>query len=230
MNADGKSTWNSLEIAKLVVGMLTPILVFILGYQVNRSFREADVARIAAAEKSQQLQKELDSARRTAETRQTAVSNFSKFIYERRVRSELLLSALQRHSTNPVEQSLKEIVERKRLYDDAYVLWNANHQANLLLIRQLLGSQTYSDFEGMVEFRLVKNTFTPLDSCLTQAYDLAVRGKDPRQLLKSCRATELIQRSLDCGYAITDELYKLSGAGEHADSAVSIVGSRCPEQ
>lgn len=231
MNTERKSAWNSLEITKLVVAMLTPLLVAIIGYQISRSFRKADEARAAALIEAQQLQKALEDNRRTSEIRQVAVSNFSKFIYERRVRSELLHSALQRHFANPAEQSKKEIIERKRLYDEAYVLWNANHQANLLLIRQLLGSNTYSDFEGMVEFRLVAKTFAPLDACLTRAYDLAIRDQDPRRLLKECNAMQLIQRSLDCGYAITDELYKLSSMANSASAqAASIVDRRCPTQ
>lgn len=44
--------------------------------------------------------------------------------------------------------SLPEIVERKKLYDDAYFKWNTNHQANLLMIRQLRDEKVYSDFEG----------------------------------------------------------------------------------
>ena len=82
----------------------------------------------------------------------------------------------------------------------------------------------------MVEFRLVAKTFSPIDRCLTQAYDLAIRGKDSRPMLKECRATELIQRALDCGYAITDELFKLSGPTGKAQESESIVDARCPKE
>lgn len=230
MNPERNSPWNSLEIAKVIIGVLTPLVLFFLGYEVNKSFRASDASRSEAVSAAQHSQKELDDVKRMAETRQTAVTNFSKFIYERRVRSELLLSALQRNAANPVAESRKELLERKRLYDEAYVAWNANHQANLLLVRQILGSTTYSTFESMVEFRLVSKTFAPLDNCLTQAYDLAIRGRDPRPLLKDCKATELIQRSLDCGYAITDELFKLSSTASNATTSESIVDSRCPAQ
>jgi hypothetical protein len=99
-----------------------------------------------------------------------------------------------------------------------------------LLVRQVLGATSYSNFESMVEVRLVGKTFAPIDSCLTQAYDLAIRAKDPRTTLAECRATELIQRALDCGYAITDELFKLSGPGGRPQEAESIVDSRCPKE
>lgn len=219
MNSESKSPWNSLEIAKLAVGLLMPIVLALIGYLINNAFRSADSA-----------QKELEELRQLYQTRQTAVGNFSRFIYERRVRSELLLSALRRHANAPTDESKKELIERKRLYDDAYVNWNTNHQANLLLVRQILGSTNYSSFEGMVEFRLVAKTFTPIDGCLTRAYDLAIRGKDSRPTLSECRATELIQRALDCGYAITDELFKLSGPSGKAQEAASIVDARCPKE
>ncbi len=81
----------------------------------------------------------------------------------------------------------------------------------------------------MVEFRLVGQTFSPLDGCLTRAYDASIRNKDPRPILKECNASELIQRALDCGYAITDELFKLSSPSGQSQESLSIVDSRCPK-
>lgn len=223
-----KSPWNSLEVAKLAVGLLMPMALVAIGYVINSGFRSADEARAEANRQAERSQKQLEDARQLAQTRQAAVGNFSRFIYERRVRSELLHSALRRHGDSPTEDSKKEVIERKRLYDEAYVNWNANHQANLLLVRQVLGATSYSNFESMVEFRLVAKTFAPIDSCLTRGYDLAIRAKDPRSTLAECRSAELIQRALDCGYAITDELFKLSGPGGRAQEAQSIVDARCP--
>ncbi len=228
MTDQSPSPWNSLEVAKLAIGLLTPIVVVAFGYQVTSSFRSADVLRAEALIQAQKADKAVEDSRQLAQTRQTAVGNFSKFIYERRVRSELLLSALKRHAESPTEDSRKELIDRKRLYDESYANWNASHQANLLLVRQILGSTRYSTFEGLVENRLVSKTFSPIDNCLTQAYDLAVRNKDPRPVLKSCRATELVQRALDCGYAITDELFKVSAPDAKNEEAASIVDSRCP--
>ena len=229
MSDESKSPWNSLEIAKLFVGLLMPLALAFIGYLINTGFRDADDARADALRQAERAQKELEVARQQAQTRQTAVGNFSHFIYERRARSELLHSALRRHAGAPTEDSKRELIERKRLYDEAYVNWNANHQANLLLVRQILGATNYSNFESMVEFRLVSKTFAPIDSCLTKAYDLAIRAKDPRPTLTECRATELIQSALDCGYAITDELFKLSGPGGKPQEAESIVDARCPK-
>lgn len=222
------SPWNSLETAKIVASLVTPVLVVLLGYQINQSFREADIARELSAQAAQLAQKEFEDARLRANARQAAVTNFSRFIYERRARSELLASALKRHAESPTEDSKREVSDRKRLYDDAYFNWNANHQANLFLVRQVLSSDRYTAFEGMVESRLVVQTFSPLDTCLTRAYDAAIRSKDPRPILEECNASELVQRALDCGYAITDALFKLSSPSGPIQESSSIVESRCP--
>ena len=214
-----KGPWNSLEIAKLACGLLTPMLLFWIGHIAKDSLRAAEESR-----------KQLEAQRQTGETRRAAIQALSRFIYERRVRAEMLASALRRNAERPVGASKDELVKRKQLYDEAYVAWNANHQANLFLVRQVLGARDYSEFESIVEFRLVKQVFAPLDACLTRAYDRAIRDGDPRPELETCRAPELLQRALDCGYAITDELFKLATAGGDARQARSIVDERCPAE
>jgi hypothetical protein len=129
--------------------------------------------------------------------------------------------------------SLDELRERKRLYDDAYAVWNTNHQANLFLVREVLQASDYSDFESDVENRLVGEIFRPLDSCLTRAYDARMAEQDPNPILQACSVSDLIQQALDCGYALTNELYKLSSADGDAlrgqqQGAESEVSERCP--
>jgi hypothetical protein len=222
------SPWNSLEIAKLAVGSLTPIVLATIGLAVNFSFRAADEARAELIRKTEADERERDRLKALAATRQTAVVALSRYIYERRVRSEMLLSGLKRHASSPSEESKKEVIDRKRQYDDAYVNWNTNHQSNLLMVRQILGASTYSDFEGLLEFRLVAQVFAPLDRCLTEAFDETMRNRDPRPKLSACGATDLVQKSLDCGYAITDELFRLSGPTAGSNESKSIVEARCP--
>lgn len=230
MSENNKSPWNSLEVAKLLVAFLTPLLLALIAYLVNQSFRTAEETR---------KQQEVD--RQLSETRRMAIQNLSRFIYERRIRAELLASALRRNAEKPVPASMEELIKRKSSYDEAYANWGANHQANLLLVRQVLGANEYSEFERLLEFRLVRGIFAPLDACLTRGYDRAIRGGDPNSELKNCHVRDLLQRALDCGYAITDILFKLASAGKDqqiADKPVSvliqpadraIVNERCPE-
>jgi hypothetical protein len=219
MTDEAKSPWNSLEVTKLFLSLITPLAVVVIGLVINASFRTADDRRAREQQEAQ-----------LTVTRQSAVFGLSRFIYERRVRSELLNSALLRHGLSPTDDSKKEVIERKRDYDNAYVNWNINNQANLLLIRQILAAKSYSDFENVVESRLVGQTLAPLDACLTRAYDLAIRQNDPRPVLVGCQSKILIQRVLDCGYAITDELYRLSELSHQRDEADAVLAQRCPEQ
>ena len=183
--------WNSLEVVKLLVAAATPICLFWLANNVNDSFLEAERDRVRQ------------------ENQHAAVQELSTFIYERYSRSALLLSAIRRHSRSPVGESMREVVERKRAYDEAYFRWNSHLQSNLFLVRKVLDSSRHTLFEEFVEDRLVKNIFSPIDRCLTNAYDLVIRGRDPTSLLADCNASELIQRALNCGYGITDDLYRL---------------------
>ena len=217
MKNDESGSWNTLEVAKLVTSVLTPLLIVWLAYVVDDTVRDAELIRQRA-----------EDERIQAETRQTAVREFSTFIYERRSRSALLLSALLRHAQDPVAESRQEVVERKRQYDEAYFRWNSHHQANLLLVRQILGSSEYSDLEAFVEFRLVRAVFWPIDRCLTDAYDATIRGRDPTAILAKCEASKLIQRALDCGHAITGELFGLSNNKRTSGGAsTQTLSARC---
>ncbi|MHC1792063.1 hypothetical protein [Solidesulfovibrio sp.] len=214
----GKKVWNSLEVTKIVVSLLTPLLLFWIGFVVNKGIREVESNKIAE-------QKRVESIR----SRQQAVQSFSKYIYERRARAELLSSSLRRHEKSPLAESYNELILRKRLYDDAYFNWNANSQANLFLIRQILQDDQYTVVEDIVEKNLILNILRPLDACLTQAYDNAIRGGDPAAILDNCDSKALLANALDCGYAVTDELYKLTTEDKTYDisSAKGIIEHQC---
>ena len=221
-----RNPWNSLEIAKLVVSLLTPLLLFFLGYQVNQAFREADQARADAQLEAQRAQKELDDAKRVSAAREAALQSYAKLIYERRVRAELLASSLVRHARSPTADSRTELIERKRQYDEAYASWNAHLLANLLLVRQIVDPGAYTYFEQLVEFRLSK-LMSELDQCLTTAYDVAIRSQDPRPTLATCEPRKLLDQTLDCGYTIVDELYKISGSISTVPSSTKAVEAMC---
>jgi len=213
-----KSVWNSLEITKLVVSLLTPLLLFWIGFMTNKGIREVESDKISE-------QKRVENVR----SRQQAVQSFSKYIYERRARAELLSSSLRRHAKSPLAESYNELILRKKLYDEAYYNWNANSQANLFLIRQILQDDRYTIIEDIVEKDLILNILRPLDACLTDAYDNAIRNGDPVVILDNCNSKVLLANALDCGYAITDELYKLTAEDSVYDisNAKEIIERQC---
>ena len=177
--------WSWLELTKIVTGVLTPLTILIITFLINENLRRID------AENG----------------REAAVIDLSEVIYARRVRAELLASGLRRHNADPTDRSLVELIERKTAYDEAYVDWNKRSQSNLLVMRGILDSKIYTALEAVVEFHLFGEVFQPLDSCLTAAYDEAVRGRDVSQTLEGCGVKGLLSFTLICGYAITDELY-----------------------
>src|SRR3954466_4879404 len=72
-------------------------------------------------------------------------------------------------------------------------------------------------------------TALPLDACLTSAYDARISSEDANAILDDCDARGLLQQSLDCGYAISDELYKISTNVTTQSKAASEISSTCPE-
>lgn len=130
-----------------------------------------------------------------------AIQDFSKLMYERQTRSMLLYSSFNRNA--PIE----EVRERKKEYDRTFVDWGAQHQANLLMIRNAVKAKTYSDFEGVIEFGLVP-IFRRIDACLTESYDARIRDESVAPILERCQVSEELRLSIDCSYAITDELFR----------------------
>jgi hypothetical protein len=125
--------------------------------------------------------------------------------------------------------SVDELINRKRLYDEAYVKWNSDNQANLFSVRGILGESKYSFFESIIEFTLVGKILSPHDSCITRAYDARLKNEDAKVIMKDCKTGILIQQLLDCGYAITDELYKISTNVTDQPKAVNEISNRCPD-
>lgn len=209
-----ENKWNSLEVVKLFISVLTPLLLFWLGILVSNS-----------AKQTERAFKEIEQAKEIQRVNQLAVQNLAKSIYERRARAELLASSLKRNI------SIEEIKIRKAQYDEAYFFWNKDHQANLLLVRGVLGEKQYSDFESLIEFHMVGKIFSPLDTCLTKAYDNRLANQQSSStILSECKVSNLLQQALDCGYALTDELFKLTEKNEDVQriQATSIVSQRCP--
>jgi hypothetical protein len=122
----------------------------------------------------------------------------------------LLGSALRRHAVAPNEDTRREVIERKRAYDAAYVEWNANSQAIPLRARSTIMQPVYSRIENVIEESLVQRIFTPIDSCLTQAFDITIRNGDALPILENCNIRAVLQSALDCGSAITNGLYLMA--------------------
>ncbi len=183
----------------VVVGfLLSGVVGLVLNWAFNENAKERE--RIYSAQVAD-AERKLTESRVFYESSLGAIQDFSRAVYARHTRAMMLVSALKRGVSS------EEIKERKRLYDDAFVNWGINQQANLLAIRRLTKSAGFSSFEADVEFKLVPVLRT-LDSCLTRAYDENVRGGNSVVILDECRAGDLLQQALDQGYAVTSGLYE----------------------
>lgn len=137
------------------------------------------------------------------QTRRGTVQGIADLVYERRARAGLVVSSLRRGA------ELDELRQRKLAYDEVFVEWNKKIQANLLRIRDVLGSTEATAFETLLQGSLVP-ALTEMDGCLTKAYDLRIAGQDPMPLVESCQFAALHQFSLDCAKGLTDELFQLT--------------------
>lgn len=172
------------DIVKILFGfLLTGVVGAFLTWRVEESTRRRDEA----------------LARYEAGV--TAIQSFSRAVYARHTRAMMLASSLRR------DVDLEEIKRRKLEYDQAFVDWGTEQQANLLAIRKLTQASRFSKFEADVEFELVP-VLRDLDACLTEAYDTRLGGGEPQPVLDSCNISILLQQALDEGYAITNGLFE----------------------
>jgi len=172
------------DLTKIVIGfLLTGLVGTFLTWRIEEAARRRDeaLARYEAGVAS--------------------IQSFSRAVYSRHTRAMMLASSLRR------DVDLEEIKRRKLEYDQAFVDWGTEQQANLLAIRKLSQASRFSKFEADVEFELVP-VLRELDSCLTEAYDLRLGGGAPDSVLDSCDISNLLQRALDEGYSITNGLFE----------------------
>jgi hypothetical protein len=203
-----RSEWTPLQIAKLAVAALIPIVLLIVGTQINGSVRAgSDAARKA------------DDDRAALAARQSAIAHLARLVHERQARAALLIAALRR------SDSFDELRERKRSYDETYVAWNANRDAELVALRPVFGTAgAFANFDAQLDFRLTKGIFSPLDGCVSDAYEKRMKGEDAKAALEHCAfgsaettevpAMSLVQAAGDCGAAFTDELVRVVAAAD----------------
>lgn len=202
-----KPVWNSLEAVKLLVAVAVPVSIFVAGNKV------ADVTKAEASAKADR----------------EAVQRLSQAILQRRAQSELLYSSVIRNFTfGQTDDSKTEMIERKKNYDAVWASWNADIRGNLLVLREIGGGPNVLDsyFQNSLSLAI----FKPMDACLTDAYDLAIRGKEEgKQKLYDCDIKSLLGQALNCGYMLTTQAQLISQDRSKAQQALDRVKRVCPE-
>ena len=134
-----------------------PLAVTIFGFLLTFVIGSAITSNVAERQQRDQLRREALEA----------VRDVSRIASERTERMTLLTSALRRDASQRV------LTERKRLYDDSYVVWNANLHRNYLYFREAFG-YTFRTFAEFAIDQSLGQIFTIYDDCLTQAYDRVI--------------------------------------------------------
>jgi hypothetical protein len=230
-----KSPWNTLEVAKLFVGMLIAVGAALSGFTVTRYFRELDELK----------------------ARREAIQQLSHAILERRIRSAMLFEALKRHSDNTIAASYAEVDRRKKEYDESFVSWNANVRGYMLTLRQAASGagismpaysgasskitnsasaanaehtviqSGYTVFESYFQRSLSLYTFKKIDKCLTTGYDEFIRHSNPMPALEACQIETRLRQALVCGYALTEQLHLLTGQVLTSSEAETEIKKKC---
>ncbi len=174
-----------------------PLTLMVVGFLLTGVVGTVVSNRFSASERERERFLQVTEARRAA------IQDFARTLYERRGRADLLANAVRRRA-GPAE-----LRERKRAYDETYLKWERDLQANLFMIRGALESDEYTSAEGDVETRLAP-LLRQLDNCVTAAYDRQLQGGDGGAELQRCGYADALSRSRACAYAVTDQLFRMA--------------------
>jgi hypothetical protein len=185
----------------LTLVIVSFVLTGLIGTGISLIFQRNEAQR---ERQRQDAQSEQERDIRHYETSTRAIVAFSDSIYSRYVRAGLLKSALARRA------SVKEILHRKELYDEALVSQESQVLGMHLLIREALREQDYDDFERYYQFGL-KPRLSLLDKVLTKLVDEYVN--DPISTKTTLDShlpcvTELYDQVLVCSSAVTNAVFR----------------------
>ena len=161
----------------------------------------------------------------------TAIASFSDSIYKRFTRAGLLKSALKRCADK------SEVLERKRLYDEAVVSQESELFGRELLIREALEQSQYSKFEDLYAKRL-RPRLHELDGLLTSATDQYV--VHPAALIDQQPIQDAYDKTRSCSYDLVNLIFLEVSSKQYRgksgqpvqthEEAVDDFDSDCPER
>jgi hypothetical protein len=182
-----QTDWFKQPMVNMIVGF---ILTGVLGTAVTQHFLD-------------QHEQEKMRAQEVLEKKQ-AIQQFSKLNETRKVRAEMMLASLRKHSND------EELKSARQEYDKAYVAWSIERPGMLLLFRELLSSENYQLIESRFKDSLMGKIFNPMRLCLTTAIDLGDNRVAVNKTLEACRIDELLDLSSTCGLALASAVSDLA--------------------
>lgn len=182
-----QTDWFKQPMVNMIVGF---ILTGVLGTAVTQHFLD-------------QHEQEKMRAQEVLEKKQ-AIQQFSKLNETRKVRAEMMLASLRKHSND------EELKSARQEYDKAYIAWSIERPGMLLLFRELLSSENYQLIESRFKDSLMGEIFNPMRLCLTTAIDLGDNRVAVNKTLEACRIDELLDLSSTCGLALASAVSDLA--------------------
>jgi hypothetical protein len=182
-----QTDWFKQPMVNMIVGF---ILTGVLGTAVTQHFLD-------------QHEQEKMRAQEVLEKKQ-AIQQFSKLNETRKVRAEMMLASLRKHSND------EELKSARQEYDKAYIAWSIERPGMLLLFRELLSSENYQLIESRFKDSLMGKIFNPMRLCLTTAIDLGDNRVAVNKTLEACRIDELLDLSSTCGLALASAVSDLA--------------------
>lgn len=196
-----RSTWNSLEVAKLVVSILTPFTVLWVGYSLTNAQRDADSRRMR-----EKVAQEL-----SAETfdRLHSIAQFAAALDSK---SGALIPSL-------------DVSEAHKRWHESVVEWGKYRAWNRArILRVLGGNKEFLDVFGKIHRT---NYFAQLDGCVAEAYEAKEQDADPAEILQDCRFASGFQTAEDCVSALSFALMDVASHPKRAESASERVERGC---
>jgi hypothetical protein len=156
-----------------------------------------------------------------------SIKDITDILYERRIRGDLLASAVKRQAPN------NEITERKQAYDKIYVKYNSVLQSDIFRLNEFASSQhkVFDIYKDEISLRLPSRLFSLIDQCLTGAADSYLSSSQDRQnqapgLLSKCdngsggvtTLRELNLQVQDCIHVYTLNIYNISSFNGSEDA------------
>ena len=183
-----RTAWLKHPLINMLVGFL---LTGVLGTALTQHFLD-------------QREQERLRAQVALDTKQ-AIQQFSKLNEERKVRAEIMLTAL-RSTSSP-----DEIKPVRQAYEKAYVAWSVERPGTLLLFRNLLSSENYQLVETGIRESLAGKIFDPIRLCMITALGHRDDRAAVKESLEVCRIDELLEHSSACSLALAAAVSDLAG-------------------
>lgn len=184
-----KSPWNSLEIAKIAVGAMTPLLIASIGVYVTIATHSQDAARIARED----LRSRKATATQVLQKLEGGMESYNKAVMSA---DNALIAYLEtprssRHSTSLLKVEAAYITSLNDLDAVDREAWGK--------LRYIVDDEARSGkMQHLYKQHVISAFVTPSQTCIRDAFDGVKRHEDPTNAYTSCRVHYQSDPAITC--------------------------------